>query len=344
MRALYVEALGTFTSVGLNVPQTMGSLRTVYSRFQEVPIFKRGADPLVAAPTPLPSDLARGDLRLMAMGAWALRECGEGRAHESLPLVLCLSPSLAAHAASIFEGVVRHAAVGVHPASSKILTGGQGTLVSAFFEAEAILASGPAPACYIGAIDSLLDLERLDSLLEDGRIKTADNPDGFIPGEGAVFLRVARRRHPRVLAWVRGLGAAEEAATLRSGQPNAATGLAAALKAAIRDAGVTGDEIACFAHAVSGERYFFQEFSLATQRLRIFRSEPMDTWNPCVSVGEMGVAGAALVVAYGAFVLGVGGLAAQPGPSPRRRTAVLCALSDADRGRGAILLNEVPRG
>jgi 3-oxoacyl-[acyl-carrier-protein] synthase-1 len=342
VRNLFVESLGTFTSVGVNVPQTMISLRLSRACHHDMPIFMAGK-PLVAAPTPIPTDAAAGSVRLQAMGTFALRECARGRQHP-LPLVLCLPERATTDAQRIFEGIVRHADVAVDVPTSRILVGGKAIFASALIEADALLTAGTAPACYVGGVDSLLELERLHALHAASRLKDENNSDGFIPGEAAAFLCLSRRRSTDALAWLRGVGSGQEATPFGGEQPNTGIGLTAAVKAAVRDGNVHSEEIAFLAHPASGERFFFNELSLATQRLRIDRKAHVMAWAPGVSVGEVGVAGGPLTTAYMAFQARKGAFSEHQDPTQRPRTGVLCALSDTDPLRGAVFVNEVPRG
>ena len=51
---------------------------------------------------------------------------------------------------------------------------------------------GSFQSCIVGAIDSNCDPTRVQELFQAGRLRTADNPVGLIPGEAAAFLVVER--------------------------------------------------------------------------------------------------------------------------------------------------------
>lgn len=59
--------------------------------------------------------------------------------------------------------------------------------------AMATLAQRQCDAVLLLALDSLADPSRLDALVAEGRVKTPDNPTGFLPGEAAVALLLERR-------------------------------------------------------------------------------------------------------------------------------------------------------
>lgn len=63
-------------------------------------------------------------------------------------------------------------------------------IVSAFRDALDLLEQGNIDHCLIGALDTLLDAQRLYGLIATNRIKTIDNPNGLMPGEAACFILV----------------------------------------------------------------------------------------------------------------------------------------------------------
>jgi len=104
----------------------------------------------------------------------------------------------------------------------------------------------------------------------EGRLRTGQVPDGFVPGEGAAFLLVTResqgRRHGNLpLARVVGVGRATEAGHLYSAQPHRGDGLAQAFRAVL-DAPGTGAPPAARAPVariyagLNGESYWGKEW------------------------------------------------------------------------------------
>ncbi len=78
-----------------------------------------------------------------------------------------------------------------------------------------LLQTGRADACIICCVDSYLDLRTLEWLSATKRLKSAVNPVGLIPGEGAgafviEMAQAARRRGGEILADLETLGMAEE--------------------------------------------------------------------------------------------------------------------------------------
>ncbi|HJZ84560.1 MAG TPA: hypothetical protein VKN99_05280 [Polyangia bacterium] len=346
MRQLAIQSVGAFTPVGLNVGQTMGSLRTRLARFQEVQVYPpQEGEPLVCAPTPILNDVAVGADRLVVMASHALAECARGFEAEPAPLLLCAPEpdEMTLNAEALLGRIAEHASVRIELEQSRLFAGGHAAVVPALAAADALLASGRVPACYVAGVDSLLDLARLRRLMGEQRIATEDVWDGVIPGEAAACLRISRRRDARALAWVRGFGMAEEPATRASRKPNSAQGMTRAVRAALADAEVTMQQIALHAYDLSGERYRFYEAAIAHTRLRPRRKDRLAALTVAVSVGEVGAALGPLTLAYAAFMLRMGGVSVpeELGAIP---AGVLYTGGAEGPLRGAVFLSEIGHG
>ena len=102
-----------------------------------------------------------------------------------------------------------------------------------------------APLVLVGAADSYLDLGLLYALDAEGRLKTGEVADGFVPGEGAAFLLLgpagaAARSGRQPIARIAGVGRAHEAGHLYSAEPCRGDGLAAAFSALFERTGSDG--------------------------------------------------------------------------------------------------------
>ncbi len=335
-----IDGMGVFTPVGLNVPQTMGSLRTGLERFSEIEVFGEDGEPVVASSTPLQRDGLLGTERLIAMGGFALAECAEGHEAEPTPILLCAPEPAEAGTTFPFEhvvsGLARHAGVSIDPSLSRLFPMGHAAIGHALHHARELLSSRRARACYVGATDSLLQLDRLALLMKLERIKNSNTSDGFIPGEAAAFLRVTTAaRHAGTYALIHGIGFGTERSTRTSGEPLAAVGMTAAFRAALGDARATIQDVDLVATDLSGERYGFQEMALAMTRLKPRRPNPLPTWSLAESVGEVGAAAGPLALAYLAFMARAGGA-----PGPR----LMFAGGSESGARTAIMLGQVHDG
>ena len=112
--------------------------------------------------------------------------------------------------------------------------------------------AGLADVCICGGVDVLTPSKRLAhsalSTLSPSRTRAYDTRhDGMLLGEGAAFLVLesaahAERRSARVLARLRGVGSANDAASMTSPDP-AAAGARLAMERSLTDAGIGAAEI-----------------------------------------------------------------------------------------------------
>jgi 3-oxoacyl-[acyl-carrier-protein] synthase-1 len=154
-------------------------------------------------------------------------------------------------------------------------------------------------------VDSLLSWPTLGAYAGAGRLLTAQNSNGFMPGEGAGAVLVAKP-DGQARVCCTGLGFAVEPAHIDSGEPLRADGLAQAIRTALADAGLQMHELDYRITDVSGEHYYFKEAALALARLLRRTKDEFDIWHPAECIGEAGaVAGlAAVIVAHFACAKG----------------------------------------
>jgi len=188
--------------------------------------------------------------------------------------------------------------------------------------------------CIVAGVDSLLVEPTLTDLEQRHRLLTADNSDGFIPGEASGAILVGAATDSTNFGELRclGLGFGTEPATVESGEPLRAEGLARTFRNALSDAGIDWSKLDYQIAAISGEQYGFKEAALAASRTIRPVKHGFDLWHPSDCIGEVG---AAIVPC----MVGVALTAAQkryaPGPG------VLCHAGDDDGRRAAIVLRYV---
>lgn len=339
MSALAIDAAGAFTSVGLDMAQTATSLRTRLQRFAELDVEGPDREPVIGAATPFPLGEVRGLDRLVALGAPALRECLAVDARQPAPIFLAAPEALApGDAAALLRALADAAGLAWDPAASRAVPGGRAGAVAALALADAALARG-SRECYVGGVDSLVDDDALLRAIDAGLVKHTENPNGYIPGEAAAFVRVTLRPTADTLAVVRGVAVASEPVARSTGRPSSGVGLARAMRDALAAAGAQGRDIAWLVHDSAGERYDFKELALSVARLPLVPQQTFMTWDAATSVGEVGAAAGALALAWVAFAMGKGIV---PGPgamvvgrSPEgQRAAAFLSRAPAGRMRG----------
>ena len=120
-------------------------------------------------------------------------------------------------------------------------------------------------------VDSWLNTPDIAQALHQDRLLTEDQPSGFIPGEAAVALLLGPvpatpSNQPPGLHII-GSAQAKEPATLLSRAPCYGKGLAAAIEAALTQAGIKAHEVNLRLADLAGEEFFFEESSYAWSRL-----------------------------------------------------------------------------
>lgn len=198
------------------------------------------------------------------------------------------------------------------------------------------LRSSPGAACIVAGADSYIDPDALEWIEDNEQLHGAgdeNNPQGFVPGEGAgamllVSADAAARLGLRPLGRIDGQGLGREAHLIGSGSVCIGEGLTAALRGALqglplheRLTDVYGD--------LNGEPYRADEFAFAALRTRERFVAASDFVAPADCWGDVGAASAVLLVML-ACIAGLKGYA--NGPS------ALVWASSLEGERGAVVL------
>jgi 3-oxoacyl-[acyl-carrier-protein] synthase-1 len=148
----------------------------------------------------------------------------------------------------------------------------------------------------IAGVDCYLTAPTIAHYLDKRRLLTADNPNGFIPGEAAaaVLCKLSERGGFQLF----GLGLSREAASIynKSDLPLRADGMTAAYDAAFRETGIDMSRLGYRISDLIGEQYYFKQTALASIRLLRGRHEFQDLWSPAESLGNIGAAAVPLMV------------------------------------------------
>jgi 3-oxoacyl-[acyl-carrier-protein] synthase I len=332
MQPVAILNAGMVTGVGFNAPASCAAIRVGITGFLETRFMFDG-EWLIGCPVPFEEGW-RGREKLLRMVVPAIEESLHGtdpNLTPEIPLLLCVAEEarpgrLAGLDDSFFQEVQQRLGRRFHRESYLIQRGRIGG-VHAIDYARRLLASG-LRYCVVAGVDTYLVASTLESFVERRRVLTAENSDGFIPGEAAaaVLLGAAEDDGGLVCA---GIGYGTEAATVDSGKPLRADGLVAAINGALTEAGLTLGQLDYRLTDVSGEQYGFKEAALALTRILRERKEEFDIWHPADCIGE---AGAAIVP----VVLAVGAAAARKGYAPG--PGVLAHFSADDGDRAAMVL------
>ncbi len=298
-----ILSAGMVTPVGLNAAASCAAMRGSLDGISETQFVVPGGDWLLGAPVPLPRDWL-GEKRMAHLAAGAIVDALEGQAEArgDLQVVLCLAetdrPGRPMRDTDQFGARVLEFS-GL-PARTKlhVVTHGRPSGIVALERVRRMFAQGEAAHVLIVGVDSLLTGPTVAHYLRRQRLLTADNANGFIPGEAAAAILCAAGP-PRHFA-LTGLGLAREEAYIYNpdDRPLRGDGLTQACRDALEMAGVRYGAIDYRVTDLSGEAYFFKQAALAMQRLLREHRDVQDLWTPADSVGNVGAAFVPLMVGW----------------------------------------------
>ena len=327
---LQLVGSGLVTSVGLSTAAAAAAIRAGVSNAQVTRFMDWGGEWMVAHVVPIEAPNPRA--KLFKMAATAIDECLASVARESIAgtaLILCLpEPSRPSAGNEVGESGIAELSnmVGAtfSPHSFTIAAGRVGGLVG-LHHARALLDEGKADAVIVAGVDSYVNWPALSHFENQYRLLTSKNSDGFLPGEAAAAVMVARPA-PGTALRCEGLGFAKESATVGASVPLRADGLVEAIRAAARDAVCGVQDFDLRITALSGEHYYFKEAALAMARLVRDPMPDADLWHPADCVGEVGAAAGPLAMILAATACAKGYAAA---------SRILCHLSNDGAERSA---------
>ena len=336
MKPMAILATGMITGVGLDAPAACAAIRCAIDLFQETRFMDQQGEWMIGSEVPLDPP-SRGREKLVRMAASAIGEClavPESTSVGQVPLLLCVAEEnrpgrFAELDHTLLDDIGAVLKSPLHPASA-VMANGRVSGVEAVLRARELLDDGHR-FCLVAGTDTFLAAPTLAAFEREDRLLTSTNSNGFIPGEAgaAVLLSAAEENVPGQLV-CRGVGFGREQATIESEEPLRADGMAAAVRAALLDAGATFDDVDYRLTDCNGEQYAFKEAALTLSRTMRQLKPEFDIWHPADCIGEVG---AAIVP----IVLGVAKAAAEkkyaPGPG------VLCHFGNDDGARAAMVLH-----
>ena len=306
--ALNLLKVGLVTPVGLSAPVSCAAMRAKVSNPSETRF--KGADGGWIMAHQIQLDRPRRGLaKLASIAAMAIEEATVDIPRSELPripLLLCVAETqrpgrLDGLDDRLLLDIQAELGAEFAPQSAIVANGRVGVAV-ALRQARLLVDAGSFQRVLIAAADSFITWPTLSFYERECRLLTAENSNGFVPGEGAGALLVGRNSGlTDELACV-GLGFAREEASLDSGQPLRGDGLTQAIKNALVEARWDLAETCYRIADLSGEQYYFKEASLALGRAIRYRKEDFELWHPAECMGEAGAASAiaCLVAAYAA--------------------------------------------
>jgi 3-oxoacyl-[acyl-carrier-protein] synthase I len=319
MQPIAILASGMVTGVGLNSPASCAAIRCAIDNFTETRFMDNGGEWIIGSQVPLEKPW-RGLSKLVHMAVPAIRECLNEVEHarpEDIPLLLCVAEEerpgrLQGLNDELFQLIQSELGVRFHRSSGTIPRGHVAGAL-AMIKARRLIYEERVRYCIIAGVDSMLVAPTLAAYEKQNRLLTANNSNGFIPGEAGCAVLVgssgqSTRTKQQALFCI-GIGRGYEEATVDSEQALRADGLVQAFRAAFAEAGQTIADVDYRITDANGEQYWFKEAALAVIRLLRTRKELIEIWHPVDCVGEIGAA-------IGPCVLGVALAAARKKYAP----------------------------
>lgn len=297
-----IRKTGLVTSVGQTAPAACAAVRAKIANPTETRFIDSSGEWIMAHQVTMEQPW-RGLTKLTKMAAMAIGEAMEGierKAWKDVPLLLCVAERdrpgrMQGLDDQLFIDVQAELGASFHQRSAVVSEGRIGVAVALALARTLIHEHGIEPVL-IAATDSLLSWPTLSHYEREQRLLSSTNSNGFMPGEGAGALLVARPVGSQELI-VSGLGFGFEKAHINAEEPLRAEGLSQAIKAALADAAIQMHDLDYRITDVSGEQYYFKEAALALSRTLRQRKEEFDIWHPAECTGEPGALSGISVVA-----------------------------------------------
>lgn len=315
--SLDIVSVGMVTAVGLDAPSSCAAMRARLDGFRETRFVGPGGDWLIGAPVPLPRNWV-GEKRLEHLAAGAISEAfasGEA-ARDQTALLLCLAEegrigSPVRDSSRFMRAIAKILEFEPHIAS-RIITHGRPSGHVALDHARKLIASGAVSNVMIVGVDSYLSTLAVGHHLRQNRLLTADNANGFIPGEAAAAVLCARSSNGSLSLF--GLGLARDPAPINNPRdlPLRGDGMASAYRLALDETGIGLNRVGYRIADLIGEQYWFKQTTLASLRLERDATGFQDLWSPAESLGNVGAAVVPLMIGMAYFAARKGYAAGNP--------------------------------
>jgi 3-oxoacyl-[acyl-carrier-protein] synthase-1 len=339
MNRLTVKATGMVTAVGFNSAASCAAIRAGISGIAKAKLWDTVAgDYINGGKVNLPQ-WWEGLGKLAELVAPAIYECFVAARPifpDEIPILLGVADVRRPHRfAGLDEQLLAEIEYRLkvkHNPNSKVIPKERISGVGALLEARRIIEGGGASVCAIAGVDSFLQQTVVAAYMEQRRLLTAGNSNGFIPGEAgcAVLVGLSSSGRQDELE-ILGIGLAQETGTIETDKPTRADGMTEAVGAALGDAGLALHDTFYRITDLNGEHYKFKEAAIVEGRLLQKKViELYDLWHPIEYLGDIG---AAIVPCVLAVALHAGKKGYAPG------SRALCHFSN-DNGERAALVTQ----
>lgn len=298
---MYIVAAGMVSAVGYNVHSCSAALSAAIGGIEELPFIDESHEPLRGGMVQLPQ-WWQGYQKLVDLLAPAINESLSALPvpqRHPIPLLIGLPlterqcyPST--DNAKLLAEIERKLELPHHP-ESRLIPYGQVAGVKALKQAHALLSTRTdCEYCIIAGVDSYLQQPTISYYLDELRLFTTQNSNGFFPAEAgnAVLVSLSNAPHNTAIC-ITGIGEAQEPAPLNSGEIFKAQGMTQAIRDAVSMAGIDLEQAKISLSDLNGEHYKFEELNLALGRFNKMGTAEgvdLDICHPIEFFGEIGAA------------------------------------------------------
>lgn len=301
---LAIESAGLVTPVGLTAAASCAAFRAKVSAPTETRFMGSDGEWIMAHQVQLAQPWG-GLAKLAKMAAMAIEEALQHLPKAEwakLPMLLCVAEKerpgrMAGLDDQLFLMIQQELGV-TFAAHSMVITQGRVAAAVALAQARALIAQAKGTRVLVAGADSMLAWSTLSYYVQQQRLVTATNSNGFMPGEGAGAMLVGHSQGRDGELICSGVGFGVEKAHIESEQPLRADGLAQAIKAALSDAGCQMRDMDFRIADLSGEQFYFKESALALARTMRVLKDDFDIWHPAECTGEAGALAGFVVLAH----------------------------------------------
>lgn len=308
---LLIQAAGLCCSLGYHLDAAVCGLRANIDHFQESAFNSLASDPVNVAALP---DNTFGAQRLQRWVEYAIRDCLSDAPEPAdifdsrrTALVVLAPEHTRPHCAGEeWAQCVRNAMSSLQseygvahqgePPNLTVISSGRASLVAALRHANAELQRGMAHVLLIG-VDSFLNAPDINNYLQEERLLVPGNTNGFLPGEAAAVLLIARASTAGAGLRIAGSGLGKEKGTLDGSVPNRSEGLTAAIRQACAEAQVAPHDLEFRLSDQNGEHFFTKDATNAITRVMAGGQLPKHL-TLADKVGEIGAATGPAMLAW----------------------------------------------
>lgn len=341
MTPLAIKASGMVTAAGFNARSTCAAIRAGVSGVRKDNIWDIESGEKISVGRPHMPQWWEGSEMLAELAAPAISECLTAVPLDAdrtgIPIFVLLSPPdrpcREPELGKIVLSGIQDRLSGSSTGGLTVYAAGRIGILHALRRASELFSNRSASYAVIVGADTFLRQAVAQAYMEERRLLTPGNSNGFIPGEAACAVLVAPISDQggselRVIGW----GEGRETGTIVSDKPLTGDGLTTAIREALKEAGQEWAKTQFWLTDQNAEHYKAKECTIAQIRLerRLKPAEkPFEIWHPIEYLGEIGSA-------IGPCLLNVALAAARGGYAPGR--LALMSVSEDNEERAAFVL------